>query len=315
MLITEGKNVIFVSARRGYITEGIRAEGFDVVYPYRDKTLIEKIIREIWFKCGLPERLWYTKIKKGIDNIIVQDPLITKGYLEWLKETHQNSKIHFMYGNLVGQAKHVLPNEIPARISVWTYDSHDSKKFGLNLYQGGYSSFYIGVKKVTKYDVFYVGADKGGRGEFLLDLQRQMEKLGLKTKYIITPASRFAKKKSYYSKPIPYSKVVEYVNESRAVLNIVMPNQTGATIRDFESIFNEVKLITNNLNIKSYAFYKEENVFILGERNLSELSNFLSSPFIPVEKEILEKYTIPVLVEEIVKMNKTFFKIKCKENK
>jgi len=309
------KSVIFVSARRGYIAEGICAEGFDVVYPYRDKTLFGRVIREIWFKCGLPELVWYTKIKKKVDIIVVQDPLITKEYLEWLKKTHPNSKINFMYGNMVGKAKHLLPYEVPNSISIWTYDSYDAKKYGLNLYKGGYSRLFIGTKKETQYDVFYIGADKEGRGEYILDLQRKMEELGVKTKYIITPNGRFAKKKVYHSKPIPYSKVIEYINKSRAVLNIAMPNQTGATIRDFESIFNSIKLITTNRSIKNYDFYREENVFILGERNLSELVCFLNSPFQPIEGEILKKYTITALVEEIVATNKISIEIDYKENR
>lgn len=293
-------NVIFITARRGYITEGLRMEGFNVIHPYKDKTLFGRIIREICFRSGIPERVWYTKIKKSIENIIVQDPLITKKYLEWLKKTQPKSKIHFMYGNLVGNAKHIMPNCIPKGITKWTYDMNDSKKYDIMLHSsGGYSTSYIGSKKTIYYDVFYVGADKG-RGEYLCELEKKMNMLGLKTKFIITADGKLSRKKRYYSKPIPYSKVIEYNNSSKSILNIVMPNQIGATIRDFESIFNSIKLITTNPRIKDYDFYREENVFILGERNLSELTDFLNYPFQPIDEKILKKYTIPTLVEEIV---------------
>ncbi len=309
------QRVVFISARKGYATKGLRAEGFDVVYPYRDKTLFGRVIREIWFRSGLPERVWYTKIKRGIDNIIVQDPLITKKYLEWLKKTQPKSKIHFLYGNMVGNAKHVTPNCIPEGITKWTFDMNDSKKYGIMLHSsGGYSTSYIGSKKAILYDVFYVGTDKG-RGGYVCELEKQINMLGLKTKFIITANGKLSKKKGYYSKPIPYSEVIEYDNASKSILNIVMPNQIGATMRDFESIFNSVKLITTNQSIKDYDFYKEENVFILGERNLSELPDFLNSPFQPIEEKILKKYTIPALVEEIVTTGKTSLKIYLKDSR
>ena len=127
-----------------------------------------------------------------------------------------------------------------------------------------------------------------------------MEELGLKTKFIITADGRLAKKKNYYSKPISYSKVVELVNESRAVLNIVMPNQTGATLRDYESVFNAIKLITNNQSVKDYAFYKEENVFILGKQPLSNLRAFLDTPFSPIEDEIKDELTMDKVVESLL---------------
>lgn len=294
------QNVIFITARRGYITEGLCVDGFDVIHPYKDKTLVGRIIREICFRIGIPERVWYTKINNDIENIIVQDPLITRKYLEWLKKIQPKSKIHFMYGNMVGNAKHIMPNCIPEGIAKWTYDMNDSKKYDILLHSsGGYSTSYIGNKKPALYDVFYVGADKG-RGEYICELEKKMNMLGLKTKFIITADGKLSRKKSYYSKPIPYSKVIEYNNSSKSILNIVMPNQIGATMRDFESIFNSIKLITTNQRIKDYDFYREENVFILGERNLSELLDFLNLPFQPIDEKILKKYTIPTLVDEIV---------------
>lgn len=290
--------VIFITARKSYVVDGLKNDGYTVMRPYKDKSIIGRVLRELWFRFHLPEQVWYIKVHKEIYNIIVQDPLITKEYLKWLKKIKPKAKIYFMYGNMVGNAKHILPNEIPDGISVWTYDSYDAKKYGLNLYEGGYSRSFIGNKKETKYDVFYVGADKG-RGEFLMELQRQMEVLGVKTKFIITAGSILSKKKKYYSKPISYSKVIEYVNKSKAVLNIAMPNQTGVTMRDYESIFNEVKLITNNQSIKHFTFYKEENVFILGERSLAELPVFLSTPFVPIDDKVKDGLTMDKVVEMI----------------
>lgn len=296
------QNVIFVSARRGYATKGIEAEGFRVYYPYKDRTLVGRILREIWFRLYLPEQVWYRKelLKEIPDGIIVQDPLITKKYLLWLQNRFSKTKICFCYANMVGNAKHLLPSEIPKGIEVWTYDRYDSEKYSLHLTKSsGYMTKYIGEKTEKIYDVFFVGKDKG-RAEFLLDLQKQLEQMGLKTKFLITADGRFSKKKKIYSKPIAYTEVVRFDNMSKAILNVVMPNQIGATNRDMESIFNEVKLITNNVHIKEYDFYRNENIFILGEQPLTELPDFLENPYVPIAPEILECHTFDSWIKEVV---------------
>ena len=283
---------VILTAKRGYTTEGLRKVGYTVLYPFRDKTIIGRILREIWFRLGLPETAWYSREVLTLQpkHITVHDPQITRGYLLWLQKEFPNATLHFQYDNLVGNARHLRPEQIPEGIDASTYDPADSKKYGLRLREGGggYFPSYIGTKRPTKYDVFFVGADKG-RGEYLVELEKQLQALGLKTKFIITADGRFAKRKSYYSPRIPYEKVIEYDNESRALLNVAMPGQEAATLRDYESVYNQVKLITTNPHIKKYDIYKEENVFILGERELSELPAFLETPFVPLDEEILKR--------------------------
>ncbi len=286
------KRRIIITARRGYVTDGFKASGFKTFYPYKEKTIIGRIIREIWFRVGLPEHHWYSKLflNENPEIISIQDPLITRDFIKWLQGRFQKATIEFDYVNLVGMATHLKPSEIPIGVNISTYDKIDSEKYKIELRKGGeYFSSYIGKKKPIKYDVFFVGKDKR-RGKYLLSLKKQIEELGLKTKFIITANGRFAIRKWYYSKEISYKKVIEYVNESKAILNLTMPGQVGATLRDYESIYNQVKLITNNSNIKTFDFYKEQNVFILGERDIKELPEFLQIPFVQIESSVLKKH-------------------------
>lgn len=293
---------VFVSARGKYAIDGIRSSGYSVVRPYKDKNLPERVLREIWFKLHLPESIWYKKkiLKIHPKNIIIQDPLITRKYLEWIIEKFPSTDIYYVYYNMIGRAKHLKPDEIPEKISVWTYDEGDADKYGINLQSSaGYFRLYVGEPQKKKYDVIFVGADKG-RGEYLLKLQKQMEDMGLKTKFIITADGRFSFHKRYYSKGVDYSQIIHLDNQSKALLNITMPNQKGITMRDFESIFNGVKLITNNSHIVNYDFYRKENVFILGKDNWDDLPLFLNSPFHEIDSDILEKYLFEKVVEEMV---------------
>lgn len=295
--------VCFINDRRFFMNNEIKSQGYKSYTPYIDKTIIGRVFREFWFRVlRLPETVWYNKevLNSGCEYFIVFDVLITRKYLEWLRRSFPTAKIIYQYHNLVGTARHILPKDIPEGIHADTYDVDDSKEYGLSLRQKGTYIYGTGIKKKdTKYDVIFVGRDKG-RAEYLLKLQDEMNNMGLVTKFLIMPNGRFYIPKKYYSKPIPYKEIANLLSQTKAVLNIGLPGQMGATIRDYESIFHSVKLITNNSNIKSYEFYKPDNVFIIGKRELSDLPEFIESPFDTISEELLEQYTLDYMIESTI---------------
>lgn len=64
--------------------------------------------------------------------------------------------------------------------------------------------------------------------------------------------------------------------------------QQGVTLRTFESMYFQKKLVTDNQAIAHYQFYHSENIFLLQERDLDELPEFLHTPFQPIPSELLE---------------------------
>ena len=46
-----------------------------------------------------------------------------------------------------------------------------------------------------------------------------------------------------------------------------------------ESLFYEIKLITDNKHIKNEVFYNKDNIFILDEDKNENLSDFLNKPY------------------------------------
>lgn len=296
------KDVLFITANTDFVKSGLEKGGYSVMHPYCYRTIVGRLLLEVAHRLKLPHAFLFNKdIKKNKHSyIIVQDMIITKSFLEWLLKECPLSKIVFQYTNMVGKAHHLLPNEIPDEISVWTYDKYDSDKYGINLSKcGGYYTAYIGTRKEIKYDIMYVGKDKG-RAEEIISLQKQFESMGLKTKFLIMPTTRTSMKKDFYSKSIPYEEVINLVTESKAILNIALPNQQGATLRDYESIFNEVKLITTNRNIKSFDFYDKNNIFVLGEDDMNNLCNFINTPYKKIDSIIVNKYSLDEMVKEIL---------------
>ena len=74
------------------------------------------------------------------------------------------------------------------------------------------------------------------------------------------------------------------------IFDYLQDDQTGLSLRPFESIFFNKKLITNNSNIKNYDFYRKENIFILNYDDISMLKSFVDSDYLELPKNIIDNY-------------------------
>ena len=296
------EDTILIMAGSGYAYDGLKREGYYVQHPYRGNGLFHRILRELCFRIPfLPKKPWFVRPKRAteIKNIVIWDTLITKDYLNWLKKECPNAKINFTYNNLVTKAKHLMPSQIPEGIRVWTYDCADADKYSINLYSTHpYCTAYLRPLEEPAYDVFFVGRDKG-RAEFLLGLERDMKALGLKTDFVIAKDGLLSHNKPYYSKELSYQDMIDHLVRSRAVLNVVMPGQKGITLRDIESVFFGVKLITTNKSIADYGFINRKNVFILGVDKFEDLKEFLKTETEKEDFELLQKHTFSAYLNEI----------------
>lgn len=299
------ENTVLIQATTGFAYEGSKAEGYQVYHPYKGKGLLLRVLREICFRIRfLPKAIWYNKefIDLDIQYFIVWDVLITKHYLQWLRKKYPSAQINYKYANMVGKAKNLVPEEIPKDIRVWTYDKYDSEKYGIHLYKSNiYFPSNVKPLKAPQYDVFFIGKDKG-RGDWLVELEKKLQSFGLRTKFIITADGVLSKRKPYYQNAIPYSEITKYLSESKAVLNVVMENQQGITVRDMESVFFGIKLITTNKHITEWEMYDPNNVFVIhDEQDLSKLVEFLNKPVHKIDPQLLSNHTMAGLIEEITR--------------
>ena len=294
--------VIIMAATGGFSYDGFCSEGYQVFSAYRPVSIAGRILREICFSTPfLPKTTWYNKAILQVEPlyIIVRDAIITKAYLKWLQRQFPNAQINFMYENMVGNARHLYPNQIPNGIRVWTYDSYDSNKYGLRLKKtSAYFPHFVKTPQKKQYDLLFIGRDKG-RGENLLALERKLNACEVRTKFVITADGKYAKKKPYYEKKVPYETITEWLAQSRAVLNVTMENQRGITLRDLESLFNRIKLVTTNDAIVQADFYNKNNVFVLREDNWDKLPDFLNGQYDESVKIDDDLHSVDAMIQEM----------------
>ena len=288
--------IIKAKAKRDYVFAGLQGLGNRMLIPYKDYNLLFRCMREAWFRLNLPgKQFWFNPQLTHLheDSITIYDVLITPDFLKWICDLYPDTRITLNYTNRVSLSG-IKPTDVMKKnLEYVSYDPDDCRQYGMKQTHPGYLaqySFTADQKLPSEYDVIYLGRDKG-RAELLLSYQKQFEALGLKTYFHICADRAFLRyKKPFYKKEIPYSDYVELLKKTKAHLNLVQEGQTSITQRDLESVFDEVKCITNNKGIRDFELYDSSRFFVLGEDSLDSLPAFLEIPFKPVPEEKLAEY-------------------------
>ena len=300
----ERTDVCFIRAKlkNDYVVNGREAKGYRNLIPYRDYNLLLRLMREIWFRLKLPQRIWFNPRIRSITerNIVINDPLITPDLVSWVTELYPDRKIYLVYENRASNTIDPDSVRIPSVIKC-SYDEDDCRRYSMFFLPGGYQDAYrLSDVRQDLYDVVYVGRDKG-RGEKLLGLEKEFQKLGLKTYFHICGDRRVINKHKRYYKPLlDYTEYLKLISRSRSVLNIMPEGQKALTTRDLESLFNGIKGITNSRWIKSFPLYDPSRFFVLGDDKLEELPAFIATPFKPLTEEELKPYSEDAYMEKLL---------------
>lgn len=136
------------------------------------------------------------------------------------------------------------------------------------------------------------------RKERLNNLKIEFEKKSLKALYYIVPNRN--EKNPEKIKELSYKEYLKIISKSKAILVVMPPSQVGLTLRPMESLFLEIKLITDNLHIKYEPFYNQQNIFILGSDDIKGLPIFLNTPYKPTSKLIKNQYDFESWIKRII---------------
>ena len=243
-----------------------------------------RVLRKFHLSSFLPfKKIWFAEWVKYIQQfqiIILGDAGNTFNVVRYIKKRNPNKRVIVWYRNSVYSS--VNPNGIDReKCELWTFDKKDSLLYEMNYNPQFYIPSSIYIERETEYDAFFIGKDKG-RLDALLNLEHELKKRGLKTKFCIV---------NYNSEYMTYNLVLENISKSKVLIDIQASWQEGITLRPLEALFYKKKLITNNKNIYEYNFYNKNNVFILGKDSIDNIENFIKSPYIDIDQKIIDGYT------------------------
>lgn len=191
---------------------------------------------------------------------------------------------------------------------VLTFDNHDAQKYHLHFHPLFYIDTYSKMpsKSLLQYDLCFIATAHSDRYLVAKKVKMQLDQFSLKmfsflylnTKLMYWGRRLFLKKYNYgpiadFSfTPMSQDEIISLISKSKAILDINHPSQVGLTMRTFEALGANKKLITTNKNIKVYDFYNSSNIAIIDRDNPVIDLYFFDSPYLSLDKEVYEKYSL-----------------------
>lgn len=228
------------------------------------------------FRMGitLPYRYIWFDYGRHIDLSEVSKIICINGVLDKINyQFLQNCKDHGIEVNLflldsIGASSVIMQGNRknifrPIWNHVYSFEPCDVKEYGFEYLGFCYYSMdkTIQVPSHPKYDLYFSGNTKGGRYELIHKIYQFVADNRGKAKFEVQLQNKKEEKKEgvhYNYHWISYHEVLLGLAESRCILEIVQKNQTGPSLRYFEAVCYNKKLITNNPYIKDFPYYNPQ---------------------------------------------------------
>ena len=138
-----------------------------------------------------------------------------------------------------------------------SYDRKDAEKHHTAYHPTIFSPLSIQSDNI-KYDLYFLGRDKG-RMTMLMRLCQEAQRRGLRCKFDmieIPQEKQIAQEGVFYPKGnIPYEDNLRNSAESRCIIEVLQHEASSPTLRTWEAIALNRKLLTNNSSIKDTDIY------------------------------------------------------------
>lgn len=225
---------------------------------------IQLPFKSIW-GCNLNKIDWKKDITYYL--IVVQGALwpIKPSYIKKLKEEYHIKLVmllfDFLDSDFAKRANYYM-NQLEFDY-IFSFDKNDCKKYGFEFLTEHYSKLQIENQNDTIYDIYYGGINKN-RITILHEIYKNMVNNGATGVFRISdvPKTQQTFHEIIYNKKIKYDDMLTEAMRANCILDILATGQSGVSLRYYEAICYNKKLLTNNKNIVNLPFYNSEYIRI-----------------------------------------------------
>ncbi|NCB77071.1 MAG: hypothetical protein EOM42_08270 [Negativicutes bacterium] len=274
---------------------------------------LKKSLRTLHEHTKIPgKHIWYEEWQRGLgayDTVIVFDGLRGRDVIEYIHACNPKARLIIYYVNKFRRGARNDPRNFKSLpCELWSFDPGDCEREGMQHNAFSYDHVFLEADNQkalaasrlggeTVYDAFFIGVDKS-RLDRLLALQELLQKLAYKTRFILRKAARGSyanlspqAREMLVDQDVSYSEIINYISQSKCIVELQDPGQDGLTLRAMEALFFRKKLLTDNPEVRKCDFYRQENIFIWGQDEERRLADFLEAPYAAVPEEIVRRYT------------------------
>ena len=152
---------------------------------------------------------------------------------------------------------------------ILTFDPIEAEKYGWDYMGTCYYSMHHPQQIKENYpginssDAYFAGGIKGDREQLILEVFEKLVRENIVTSYniMVSGKKRFERKKyeekiHYYAGSwMPYEKILAGVLNTNVIIEILQKGQNGPSLRYYEAVCYNKKLLTNNPNVEKLPFY------------------------------------------------------------
>jgi hypothetical protein len=251
--------------------------------------------------------------------------------LERLKESGIQDQILVINPETIDLEYHLLIKSYTKKYIAYLYDSVDRNPVG-HLLNGIFDEIFSfdkedvlkhGFKETCNFNylekaevktehnqnVLYVGSFDN-RMNILEKVGNVLKKQNIDFKFLIIGKKSFLfkiknnfikkyKHLNFQHKKLTQKELIEEYSASKVIIDIVRDNQHGLSFRFFEAMALEMKIITNNTNVKNYSFYNPKNILVLNS-DLTNLENsFFEFDYETVPIEVYNQFTLDTWTKSV----------------
>ena len=325
-LSLKGKRILFFAPRFfGYeqdIASHLITLGADVVtLPDRpfDSPLMTAITRfGTKLIIGSATRLYRQMLKQiGWSNcdmvLVVSGQTVSKEFLIELRTAYPSAKfILYMFDSTHNRS--AVVSKLTLFDHCFTFDVDDSKKYGIKFRPlFSTSGFERPAQSTFNYHMSFIGTAHTDRYAVISKVAENMTParqcywyLFLQAPWVFyaykitNPAFKHARIDTFRFTPLSKSQVQEIFFKSFSILDVEHPQQTGLTMRTFETIGANKKLVTTNQRIREYDFFDSQNICVIDREHPKLSEDFFNFPYKPLNESLYDKYRLSSWTEEVL---------------
>lgn len=211
-------------------------------------------------------------LKQGVDKIVIRSNVleyVPVSFFQSLRKQGYKCEILLLDSldadnNTIKATRKYLVKELWDKII--TFDMLDAKHYGFEFCGFHYYSKHKLESKDQNVSqgLYFIGCSKGGRFDMIHEISQLMECHGIQSDLNVVIANKQERELLNKSilhirkKSIPYGEVLESIHKSNCILEILREKQSGPSLRYFEAVVYNKKLLTNNPYIVQFPYYNPQ---------------------------------------------------------
>jgi len=204
-------------------------------------------------------------------------------FFRYLNSIYPNSKLVIYFEDIVASRNTKHGNALALGLIdkyfdlAVTYDKGDALKYGFDYYPTFMSKIELNNELIPIYDFLFLGADKG-RLEILEKIYKVLSSKGYRCKFSVSQVAEYKKNEDIeiLKKNISYRDYLSLISQSKCIVEVVQNNATGYTLRTWESLLYQKKMITNNKSLKETEYFNTDHFFCFDTiADLDDIDRFM----------------------------------------